>query len=403
MDVEGLRAQIPALRSTIYLNTGWSGPSPLPVQEAITRRLQREIDEGPTTRPVFEERQAIGKAARAAMARFINAEPEEIALCANTTTGLNIVLNGLHFSPGDDVVTCDMEHSSGIVPLYFLRERAGVEIKVVRLSAQDAQERIVDQFAAAMTAKTRLVLLSEISYSSGLRLPLKEITALAHARGAQVLVDGAQTAGHISLDMRELEMDYYAFPGHKWLLGPDGVGGLFVRGDLIEALEPSAMAGRAAREYDFEGKFVPEREKIQKFELSTSNGALWAGLTAAIEFQEGAGKDAIEERIRRHAGLAIQELSAIPNVRVVSPLEGAGICGLVCFSVEGIEPPEVTAQLWQRRSAVMRSVRETASTRLSLHFFNTEEEIRQVAAAVAELAAEGPRETSPSSRLSFDA
>ena len=395
MDVEGLRKQIPATQKLVYMNTGWSGPSPTRVVEAIERQLEHECYEGPTARHIWEARVEVGKRARQTIARFVNGEPEEISLQANTTTGINIVVNGLSFSPGDEVISCTLEHASGLVPLYYLRERSGVVLRILEIEPQASAQAILQQFEAAMNQRTKLLVLSHISYSTGIRLPLREIIRLAHQHGAQVLVDGAQSMGHIVLDMRDLEADFYAFPGHKWLLGPDGVGGLFIRRDLIESVRPVDVGHWATKEYDFQGHFTPETESIMKFEMSTTNGALWAGMTEAMDMQEEIGKAAIEERTIELTSLARRRLSEIPKVRVVGPLEGETTCGLVCFAIEGIAAPQVSSLLWERAGIVCRSVRETASTRLSLHYFNTEKEVEQVAVAVRELARDGAGAVDP--------
>ncbi|HZP25758.1 MAG TPA: aminotransferase class V-fold PLP-dependent enzyme [Dehalococcoidia bacterium] len=395
MDVEAIRQQIPATQKVVYMNTGWSGPPATRVVQAIERQLERECYEGPTTRHIWEERVEVGKQARQAIARFVGATPEEISLQANTTTGINIVVNGLEFNAGDEVITCNLEHASGLVPLYYLRERSGIVLCILEIDPQASAQAILKQFEDAMTPRTKLLVLSHISYSTGVRLPLKEINRLSHAHGARVLVDGAQTMGHIALDMHDLDADFYAFPGHKWLLGPDGVGGLFIRQDLIESVRPVDVGHWATKDYDFEGHFTPATDIIQKFEMSTTNGALWAGMTEAIAMQEETGQAQIEERTLELNSLAQRQLSEIPRVRIIGPLEGETTCGLLCFSIEGLPAPQVASDLWDKYGIVCRSVRETASTRLSLHYFNTEREVEQAAAAVRELATAGVASADP--------
>jgi len=390
MDVAGLRAQIPVTQRLIYMNTGWSGPSPRPVVEAIIRQLELEAQEGPTARPVLEEKMGLFQRARQALARLLGADPLEIALTQNTTQGINIVLTGLPWSPGDEVVTCDLEHSSLLIPLYYLRRRQGVTLRIVSLDGCRSPEAVVERFAAAFTPRTRLLAISHIQFSNGLSLPLAELCRLAHSRGALVLVDGAQAVGQVPVEVRRLGCDFYAFPGHKWLLGPDGVGALYIRRELIPSLEPLQVAFGAAASYDQRGSFTPRIDSIHKFELTTQSGPLLAGLIAAIEFLEGIGLVAIGQRALALAELASRRLAAIPGVRLISPQERGLMSGLVCFSVEGVAPREATARLWEEGGIVARTVPETGSTRLSLHFFNTEEEVEVVARVVAAMAAGGP-------------
>lgn len=388
MDIAEIRRQIPATERSLYFNSGWSGPSPQPVLDAVIRNLEHQNFEGPTLPHVLLEERETKERTRQAIAEFMGADPEEISIRQNTTDGLNVVLNGLSFAQGDHIVSCNLEHSSGVVPLYYLRERHGVDLSFVKLTSEDSPQQIVDKIEAAMTPKTRLILVSHISYSFGIKLPLLEINELAHTYGAYVLVDAAQSAGHIALDMHALDCDFYAMTGHKWIMGPDGMGGLYIRRSLIEALEPANVAGRAAEHYDFEGDFTPRRDDIHKFELTTTSGPIAAGLTAAIEFQRASGRGAIEERINQLATLARRRLADLPDVRLASPEDGPTTCGLVCFSLDGMAPEDVVKQLWEQGRIVARQVRESDSTRLSIHYFNSENEIEAVASLLSELSSE---------------
>ena len=171
MDFNTIRRQIPATQQVVYLNTGWSGPSPQPVVDAIVNAVRYENDEGPTCPPVFEHHKAIRVAARADFATMLGATPEEITLTSNTTHGLNLVLNGLDWRAGDELITDDLEHSSGLVPAYYLRERHGVNVKIVHLNALDSADTVVDKLEQAITSRTRLFVLSHIMYTTGLCIP----------------------------------------------------------------------------------------------------------------------------------------------------------------------------------------------------------------------------------------
>ncbi len=388
MDIGEIRKQIPATERSLYFNSGWSGPSPQPVTDAVIHNLEHQNFEGPTLPHVLLEERETKERTRQAIAEFLGATAEEITIRQNTTDGINVVLNGLTFAEDDHIISCNLEHSSGVVPLYYLRDRHGVDVTFVKLEAEDSPQEILDKIEAAMTPKTRLLLVSHISYSFGVRLPLLELNQLAHSHNAYVLVDAAQSAGHIALDMHAMDCDFYAMTGHKWIMGPDGIGALYIRRDLVEMVEPASVAGRAAEHYDFEGDFTPRRDEIKKFELTTTSGPLAAGLTAAINFQTSAGQAQIEERIAALSALARRRFADIPGVRLASPEDGPTSCGLACFSLEGMTPEDVVKQLWERGRIVARQVRESASTRLSVHYFNTENEIQAVASLLSELTSE---------------
>lgn len=388
MDVQRLRGEIPALSKMVYLNSGWSGPSPKRVIEAVTARLVFENEEGPTSRPILDSRNEIKDKARQAFARLLGATAEEIVLTDNTTDGLNIVLNGLPWRAGDQLVTTSLEHGSGLVPSYYLARRRGVEVRIVELSAGDDAERVLAKFHKAITSRTKLLVISHIMYRNGLALPLKEIQQLAHSAGARVLVDAAQSMGHIPLDMDGMECDYYAAPAHKWLLGPDGVGALYIRKELIPEVEPAKMAGAAALSYDTQGNMEPNVETVRKYELTTQSAPLLAGATAAADLFQEMGMEVVWDRIKYLSARLRESLLKLPTVSLTSPLNGALASGLVSFCIEGRDPRETTEALWQRYRIVARSVNEPPGVRFSVHCFNTEEEMDRTAEAVGELARE---------------
>jgi L-cysteine/cystine lyase len=404
LEIEPIRAEIPATASVIYLNTGWQGPSPRPVIAAVQETLALEA-EAPTSPPANAKRLDICRKARHALADLINATPEEVSLQQNTTEGINIVVNGLGLKPGDEVITCSLEHSSVMVPFYFSRERCGVTAKIVHPSAQDSDSDILAMFEEALTPATKLVVLSHVTYGNGRLLPIRDICRQAHARGAHLLLDAAQSVGQMPVDVRQLECDFCAFPGHKWLLGPAATGALYVRHDLMEQLEPPKVAHRAADYYDFEGGFRPKVDAIEKFELTTVSAPLLAGLTAAVEFIQGIGLEAVWDRALHLAQYAVARLGRIPGIRLVSPeKEETVACGLVSFSLRDVPPEVVTACLWERGRIVARTVPDASCTRLSLHVFNTETEVDAAAAVVEDLARTGaPEGELPSARLESQA
>ena len=227
------REQTPAMGEYAYMNSGFAGPERLAVHEAIRRRLDLELVHGSTTRRALDDRYDLALRYRELMGRLLGgASPDEIAITGNTSEGINIVTNGLDVESGDCVVTTGVEHGSGIVPAYYLRQRSGCELVIVPIDAQDSPGAAMESFVTALDgagSSLKLVILSEISYSTGQLLPLKAMVEETHRRGGHMLVDGAQTAGHIPIDVRESGVDFYAIPSHKWLCGPDGFGALYVR------------------------------------------------------------------------------------------------------------------------------------------------------------------------------
>jgi selenocysteine lyase/cysteine desulfurase len=369
----------------VYVNTGWSGPSPVSVADAIKQRLDYEMEQSPTSPEVYQSGVEIRTKARAAVAWLLNATPEEICLTKNTTEGLNIIINGLPWSRGDEIITFSLEHSSVLVPSYFQQRRHGVVVKVLPLATHEGWEAILSKVEAALTQHTRLVFLSHIQYSCGLRMPVKEIRQMLKDRGIMLLLDGAQTAGHIPLDVKDMDCDFYSIPGQKWLLGPEGVGALYIRKELITEVEPMQVAARAVLSPNDFHQFQPNTSSIDKFLLTSTSTPLQVGMLEAIRFIQEVGVGEIEQRNLDLATSMKQALQETAGVKVLSPLERQSSSGLVSFTIEGVDPKDAVAYLWAQHRIVTRSVSSPSCVRVSWHFFNTEEEVHRVVEAVRNL------------------
>ena len=385
MDVTALRAQIPALAEQIWMNTGWSGPSPIQVVEALKNRIDMETMNPPASMRVIESAREIRGEALQAVGRLMNADPEELVLTRNTTEGLNMVLSGLDWQPGDEIVTCSLEHPSVLAPAWMIGLRYGVGVRIVNLDPHDSKEVMLEKFQAAMTPKTRLIFISHIQYSTGVRMPTPELARMAHENGAEILLDGAQTAGHIALDMVADDYDYYAIPGQKWMLGFEGVGALYIRRELLPRVHPAHTGGRGMESPVTPDHIVPNPATMDKFLGGSGSIPLQAAFLEATRFIEAIGVENIEARNRQLASRLKAQLKESPRVTVLSPDDGPLSSGLVAFSVEGWESDPMTDHLWENNRIVVRHIEYPAGVRASLHFFNTEDEVDQLAEAVRSL------------------
>lgn len=391
-----LREQIPVTRHYAYCNSGFAGPMSLPVAAAMSRRMELELEHGPRSQTARDDEARIERALRAAAAQLFAADPDEIVLTPNTTEGLNIALNGMDLAPGDVAVTTSAEHGGGMVPAYRLRDRRGLELRIVSTPAADSPAAILDRFAAAIDGRTRVVIVSEITFRTGARLPLAEIVWMAHAHGAVVVADGAQSAGHMPLDVRASGVDAYAVTSHKWLCGPAGAGFLYLRREHIAAWEPVKVGLTAAARWDADGAFEPAREDPRKFEVSTASAVLAAGALAALEQYQESGPAAVWDRVRELVRIAERRFAAIPGCAVTSPQTDEARTGLLLFTLraptagtaELLDSAALAACLEQRAAVIARSVKGEA-VRLCLHLFNTEDEIERAAATVEAVARDG--------------
>jgi L-cysteine/cystine lyase len=373
------RSLFPALASNdfAFLNSGGSGPPPAYVTKAM--RATDDLCSGPAylEGPAFYERQSgANDRARESAAHLLGCSPDDLALTQSTTHGMNLGAFSMDWREGDEAISTTTEHPGCLVPLHALARRFGVKVKLVEPPITAG--KVADE----MTGRTRLVALSHVDWTDGTVLPLAEISALARERGALTLVDGAQSVGNIPVDLPATGVDMYAFTGHKWLLGPEGMGGLYVRPDC-EARSPNV--GFASLEdpadFDIHGGYEL-REDARRFESSTISPALAGGFAAAAESASERGEAGFDS-IRHRAQYLTDLLSELPNVTLHSSKRAR--CGLVSFEVERMAPKEVAELLLEKRFVLRYIPEPNPYVRASTHLFNTEEELEALARSVGEL------------------
>ena len=373
LDLDGIRAQLPVIQRVAYLNTGTAGPLPTVTAGAVAEASERETAEGRISMAAFREFSDLLNGLRAALADLVEASEQEIALTHNTTEGMNIGTWGLEWEPGDEVVTTTLEHGGALLPLYQLHRRRGVQVTFADVRAGGREDALA-ALEQAIRPGVRLVVLSHVTWSTGAVLPLREITELAHAVGALVLVDGAQSVGAIDVDVHDLGVDFYAFPGHKWLCGPEGTGALYVRRDLLEVMQPTHVGFFGAdhdgyRPNDVTGlAFV---DSAQRYEVGSVYRPSLVGLLASVRWVAAQPERvAAIGKLAKHCLLRVREL---PGVDLLTP-PGATPSGLVAFRLPGLDPQGCVEHLAGERVAV-RSLADTGALRISCGFYNTPEEI----------------------------
>ena len=218
---------------------------------------------------------------------------------------------------------------------------------------------------------------------------------MAHARGALVAVDAAQSAGQRDFDVKEMDCDFLALPGHKWLLGPDGASFLYVRADLVERLQPLAVVHGANRRYDFEGNFEYANDTMHKFELTTHSGPVLAGLETSLDAVASIGMPEIEERCLALASHFIDGIRSLNGVRITTPLDASVRSGIVTFEIRDLNPSETCAALWLIDRIVGR-VCNDRRVRFCFHIFNDESDVDRAISAVAQIAKHGLPAGTPS-------
>ena len=390
--IPALREALPATAAGIYLNTGTCGPLPRETAHAMAEAEAWELRTGRADRNYWEYSLERKAEARAAVAAVLGCGPKQIALTHATTEGMNIATGAVDWREGDRVVTTSLEHPGLLAPLRVLRDRRGVDLAIADIGTGGDAAAVLAALDRAIVPGTRLVALSHVMWATGARLPIAEIVALAHDRGALVAVDGAQGAGAMHLSVEELGVDFYAIPSQKWLLGPDGIGALYCAESVMDRPR-LAFAGWASFEsMDFaaEGELWPDARRFeiagfhQPSVLGFARSAAWLSMYVGLPW--------IYERIARLAGEAAAMLADVPGVEVLTP--SGGQSGLVTFRIAGWTAPAAIRELEQRTLCIARTIPPLDAIRISVGFFNTEAELRRFRDGVA-LVAENTPETIP--------
>jgi len=369
MDTESFRNTMPVFDDTAYLNTGASSPGSKPVIQSMEDFLEWHGYAAPTDEgmypPVFETLDET----RAVVADFVNAEPNEIALTQSTGDGISRVAGSLSWEAGNTVVRSDTEHPAGVIPWESLGESRGVNISV--LQTDDGKVALDD--VKEIVSDTKLVCLSSISWNYGTKLPVREITEIAHDAGAEVLVDAVQSVGQTPVDVTEWGVDYVAGAGHKWVGGPWGAGFLYVAPDAATNLQPDRVSYRSVDPDAEEFTLYPDARRL---ELGTTSAAPYAGLQTALNMINEIGVSHIEIKIEQ----LTQELkSALPDEKLLSPRSFES--GLVTIDDEA---PDETVEQLAAKGVQIRSIPSPNAIRASVHGYNNKSDIQAFVSALEE-------------------
>lgn len=379
MDVAEIREQIPGLRFGVYLNTGGVGQAPASVSQAVTAGYQLMADGRLNPIDWYEAMSKAASEIPAKIADFCGADSTEIALTMSTGDGFGMVLGGLRWEPGDEVLITSEEHPVPLQSVQGLADREGAVIKEVELDHD--KDVILERVERAITPRTRLICFSHVTTDSGTLLPAEEICALARARGILTLWDGCQAVGQLPVDLHGMDCDFYATNCYKWLLAPIGTGFLYVRRDAQQTLKP------LRRPHD-------PSASARQYEMGSPASVLYLGVGASLDFLTciGGSQAIAAEASRKADGLGAR-LDAIPGVQVVSSRRPETRSGIVTFAIAGMEGDEVSTALRQRWQIVQRGTYMTDPTgvRISVAFYTSDAELDRLVEAVTTLAGEAKR------------
>lgn len=377
-----IRDQMPATAKYAYLNTGTFGPLPRVTIEAMRAYQEEELNEGRIVPTGYPRAGEAKEKARTAVARVFGCSPDNVALTRHTTDGMNIGINGINWQPGDELIISDLEHPGGQVPAYNVARRYGVVIRLARLG--DGSGDVVGAIERLISPRTRMIVVSHLTWNTGAVLPMAEIVEMAHRHHVLVAVDAAQSAGSLPLNLPETGVDVYAGPGQKWLCGPEGTGAVYISDAALDVIQPTVV-GYASMGGGMEhqgGYFIPGHG-AKRFEVGGMNAPAVLGQATSVEFIcDTVGLEWAYNRIAELGQYAWNKLAKTDGVTVITPKDR--MAGLVCFSVEGMEPPDLTAKLFEH-GVIIRYIGSPLCARVSTGFYNNEEDIDRLVAAIDEV------------------
>ncbi len=407
-DLAAVRAQLPATSAITHLNTAMCAPLPAVTANAMIHGIGVERDTGRVSMAGYDL--AVQRLAylRGQLAALIGAAPADIAVTPSTSAGLDIVISGHDWRPGDRIVTTTLEHPAALASLRRAHHRYGVEIMFTDIGNGEPGRTLDAVTAAVGHPGTKLLMVSHVTYGTGALLPLDEIVRVAHDAGVEVLVDGAQSVGAVPVDVRASRADYLAFPGRKWLFGPDGTGGLYVHparlGDLhprephpatldanghrngdhdvaagpMQKLSDTAGPMRLSdtagpmRLSDTAGPMQKLSDGAARFDQCSSFQPLVTGLSASLDWLGSLGWPAVHATVAARTGYALARAAELPGARVLTPAGASA--GIVAFTIGGVDPVACVEFLAQNAVAV-RSIPGTRAIRVSCGFFTTVDDI----------------------------
>lgn len=369
----------------VYLDSAATSQKPIQVIEALDRYYRQDNSNVHRGVHTLGNRATDGyEGAREKVRKFIGAKStQEIIFMRGTTTAINTVAQSYgraNVSEGDEIVITHMEHHSNIIPWQQLAKETGAVLKYIDLEEDGTLS--LEKVRETITNRTKIVSIMYVSNVLGTMNPIEEITKIAHEHGAVMCVDAAQAAPHLKLDVQKLDCDFLAFSGHK-MCGPTGIGVLYGKKDLLNAMEPVEFGGEMI---DFVGLYESTWKELPwKFEGGTPIIAGAIGLGAAIDFLEEIGLDAIEQHEHELAGYAMEKMSEIDGLTIYGPTDPGKRAGLVTFNLNDVHPHDVATVLDMNGIAVraghhcaqplMKWLQCSSTARASFYLYNTKDDV----------------------------
>lgn len=375
------RKLLPAANKYTYLNSAGCGPLALPVLNRMTEIFTYMAEEGQVNVKVHDEGKELLEEARKDVAKFINARPEEIFFVRCIAEGLNTINRMFTWKPGDRVLISDQENPASILPCFVLEPEYKTETD--KFCGLGNQEEILAEFRDKLWDNTKMAVFSHVFHTTGAAVPAREMCAMCREKGIITVLDGAQAAGNIVIDVKELDCDFYALSCHKWLCGPEGIGAVYVRKELLEQLKIPFGGVGIQTSFDFqENTWLPQPD-ARRFEYGGRHVPMYTAFSQTIRLAREIGLDCIVSRKKKlYEYCRNAFLQKIPEAVILSPEDQRLITGIFSFRLPGMDHREIVKQAWEEEKIIIqwRTVNlytKEEGIRVSLNWFVMEEEIDQ--------------------------
>lgn len=378
------RKLLPAANKYTYLNSAGCGPLALPVLNRMAEIFSCMAKEGQVNVEIHSWLKCILEDARRDVARFIHAEPEEIFFVRCIAEGLNTINRMFDWNPGEQILISDQENPASILPCFVLEPEYQIETE--KFCGMGNREQILGQFRNHLSARTKMTVFSHVFHTTGVAVPAQEMCREAGKRGVVTVIDGAQAAGNIEIDVNEMECDFYLLSCHKWLCGPEGIAAVYIRKELLDKVKiPFGGVGMQSS-FAFDTNTLVPKPDARRFEYGGRHIPMYAAFTEAIKLAERIGLSNIIERKRELYRYCREAFSReIPEVLVLSPDDERLISGIFSFQVPGKDHRSLVKQAWEEEKMIfqwrtMDLYTGEEGIRVSLNWFVTEEEIDRLTA-----------------------
>ena len=372
VDWEKVESQFTLANSRKHFNTSSIGPSPRIVQETTIASIKYINKYG------IEDHKVVEKT-RAKLAKFMNANPEELAITRNATEGMNVVARSLKLQQGDEVIITSEEHIGGSAPWMALQNEIGIKVKVVDILGKE--EKILKLIKSAISNRTKVISISHITCTTGTVLPVKKIIEFCKKNQIQSVIDGTQALGQISLNLKSLQPNFFIASCHKWFFGPKGTGILYMNQDFLNNTPPLFAGAYTDIKFDLKKGIYEYIKHASRYEYGTINAPIIAGLGAAVEFMNNIGIKNVEDRGKYLASRFYEKISQHRDISILTPFHLDAHASIVTFRIKQKNGSNICKELRKTANIILRSVTENNmnAIRASFAIYTNEKEVDELA------------------------